>query len=453
MIYIPTDELISLIEAKEAEGLRSALRENCISAEEDAKVLTLEEEYLMRMQGAAFIWECGRTGRLSPKIISEMLLNETVDDQESVYCIHDKINNKQTAKNLKKVEKEHLTNLVGPPLATVRKIEKSLGVTRTDFERKSNDDQEFFKKNLSHIKILHKYVSKSGSLIGDRAEVHATCQAIVLFHRFYIAKSFREFDRFLVAALCLYITFKGNDLLPISNSIPSLRIVCNLLHTMLPGNYGNSLDVVHLEEVLSKLEIIVMNILEFDLLPIIPQNFIIEIGRELNISPQTASLASSVLNDSFIGTDIGLRYPMPCIAATCILISLSMHQEDQLHPCATAVLNNPVEVLLKTILKVAELTAAEQIELKCHMSPTSKTINLIWMEILSVYDPSLLSSLQQRNPPSPVPLIADLSNNKVDSVLSRSRRWSSAIKLKIRQSIDVRMSESNNQSDSMPSLR
>ncbi|KNC49456.1 cyclin [Thecamonas trahens ATCC 50062] len=151
----------------------------------------------------------------------------------------------------------------------------------------------------------------------------AKATAVLFFHRFFLRRSFKKHDAWLVAVTCLFLATK------VEESSKKLRNVVDMaFEQRYPGEARDDSKLFQLKEQILIHERKVLQTLAFDLTVVHPYKDLMPMASDIHASRELAQSAWSFINDSLSMT-LCLRYQPREVAAAAIYLS-ALHQKVNL---------------------------------------------------------------------------------------------------------------------------
>eukprot|EP00026_Physarum_polycephalum_P014764 Phypoly_transcript_15316.p1 GENE.Phypoly_transcript_15316~~Phypoly_transcript_15316.p1 ORF type:complete len:302 (+),score=32.13 Phypoly_transcript_15316:109-906(+) len=147
-----------------------------------------------------------------------------------------------------------------------------------------------------------------------------TVTALVLFHRFFSRRSYSRYDRFLIAATCLYLAAKTAE------TPRKIRDIVNVTYQILNNKTLRiSSEYWDLKDVIVKMESVVLRTLAFDLSIAHPHNYLLNYLYSLKVDERLAQLSWNILSDSYY-TNICLQHKPNEVASAAIFLAAKILQ-------------------------------------------------------------------------------------------------------------------------------
>eukprot|EP00755_Sulcionema_specki_P034835 Sspe_Gene.103718::Locus_79563_Transcript_1_1_Confidence_1.000_Length_1639::g.103718::m.103718/K15188/CCNT; cyclin T len=419
-------------------------------------VLSVADDHRLRVATAAFMWDVVASGRLSRSAVFELLLNGELRDlmkPDEVVAAFDRPGAREVRARAKRfaigeITADWLQLVAGPDETEVARAEESLSkllgvtVTRYDALESRKDIADVVKEKgegEAHLKVLDRWRTfRSPHPAEEAAELRGVLLGIYIMHQYYLQRSFRETDRFLVAMASLLIAFKCEEHVPFRGlrDVPVLKFFSTALHEMLPDRY----DPATLPEQLRCMEMAVLAELDFQIQHTTPHVILTRLCSVLAVAKPTAQLAVAVANDTYISTDLCLRYEPHCIAVTCLLVALSSDSRWKAGDDLPTTLSRAEEAI-EPFLECYVDCPAERELLRHMLHPETGYLTALWAQLLEMYDPCVLTAVadeQQRV--EKATLVTSLPHKIPEADLPRAhtqhKQWRAALRKRVRVSLD-----------------
>eukprot|EP01025_Chloroclados_australasicus_P031292 TRINITY_DN3164_c0_g1_i1.p2 TRINITY_DN3164_c0_g1~~TRINITY_DN3164_c0_g1_i1.p2 ORF type:complete len:276 (+),score=16.14 TRINITY_DN3164_c0_g1_i1:25-828(+) len=139
--------------------------------------------------------------------------------------------------------------------------------------------------------------------------------ASVYFHRFYVKNNLCDYDPRSIAAACLFLASKVEE-----NLVPVKHIVAYMKTKQMPSVLAHNCD----SAVLLRLEVVILEQLEYDLCVEAPNDILVEMLCDFHLE-QNGKFAWGLLMDSY-KTQIPLLYPPKLICCAVIICTIELEQ-------------------------------------------------------------------------------------------------------------------------------
>lgn len=144
--------------------------------------------------------------------------------------------------------------------------------------------------------------------------------ALVFFHRFYMRKSFKEYDRFIVANTCLLL---GSKVEETPKKLRDIFVECYSVHFKVEHKDvpdASSTAFENMREQVLIIERVLLQTLGFELQLEHPYRPLLAFVKAINARREFAQVAWNCVNDSFLTTAC-LQYAPHTVAAGCLLVA------------------------------------------------------------------------------------------------------------------------------------
>eukprot|EP01064_Diplonema_japonicum_P020199 TRINITY_DN2931_c4_g1_i1.p1 TRINITY_DN2931_c4_g1~~TRINITY_DN2931_c4_g1_i1.p1 ORF type:complete len:382 (+),score=63.28 TRINITY_DN2931_c4_g1_i1:96-1241(+) len=361
------DELRKMKQEKEKEG----------AVEVGAPSLTLESEHALRMSGVGFLWECGFSERLSTRSIAEAECNS------------------KYSKKLRAEEGELFTTFDTSENKNLIKAFKAQSQACKDLSTPETND--FSQRNRT-----------------------ACLQAILIYHHFFLKKSFRQYDRFLTAAAALLIAYKSQNILPLPGKEAPLDSVQRCIRQLLPNRYKSN----EYRVVIKRLEMKVLDATRFSVSSRSAVDVARMVCKRIEAPEGVEKLSLAVITDSYLLTDICVRYEVECIGIAGVLLGIAATPEPYPEGGVPALILDFQSDPHKALPGYNALHAKTRARLH------DSYIRAAWLDLLSMYRQS---GGGYDSPPLPIPVLE--GSDRAVEKRKRDETYIAAMKRKISKTV------------------